>query len=379
MASSVNYNSVWTSIFEPLSTFGFLERYGRLSESTKRHDLPYHHRLRPGGRRAAHRPRRERLEPGRRGRRALPQRRAGVERRPQRHDARPRAAHLGAFETNFGGLAEIAPRLSPTSWMPKPDHLGWERPPLWSGELHRLPPAGLAQRRRRMKRGDNVLICASGGLGSYATQSRAGRRRQLICVASPRGRPTSAGPWARRSGHRDRKRRGPSKFWKDERTQDPSVVRKALRRSASAEFTGGGGHRHRASRHGRERPSAPRSTSPARAAPSPPAPRTLGLRARVRQPLPVDVAEAHHRLALRQLPRGAGGQPPDRQGQDPHADALQGLLHRRTVGQAAYDVHRNLHPGQGRRLRSPRGPGRARPREARPASIGVPSSASRSV
>ncbi|OAA20589.1 hypothetical protein UG55_107633, partial [Frankia sp. EI5c] len=29
MASSVNYNTVWTSIFEPLSTFGFLERYGR--------------------------------------------------------------------------------------------------------------------------------------------------------------------------------------------------------------------------------------------------------------------------------------------------------------------------------------------------------------
>ncbi|WP_425575789.1 alcohol dehydrogenase catalytic domain-containing protein, partial [Streptomyces gobitricini] len=42
MASSVNYNSVWTSIFEPVSTFSFLERYGRLSELTKRHDLPYH-------------------------------------------------------------------------------------------------------------------------------------------------------------------------------------------------------------------------------------------------------------------------------------------------------------------------------------------------
>ncbi|MFI1954615.1 alcohol dehydrogenase catalytic domain-containing protein, partial [Streptomyces xinghaiensis] len=42
MASSVNYNSVWTSIFEPVSTFGFLERYGRLSPLTKRHDLPYH-------------------------------------------------------------------------------------------------------------------------------------------------------------------------------------------------------------------------------------------------------------------------------------------------------------------------------------------------
>ena len=42
MASSVNFNTVWTSIFEPVSTFGFLERYGRVSELTKRHDLPYH-------------------------------------------------------------------------------------------------------------------------------------------------------------------------------------------------------------------------------------------------------------------------------------------------------------------------------------------------
>ncbi|MEU6457555.1 crotonyl-CoA carboxylase/reductase, partial [Streptomyces sp. NPDC047065] len=42
MASSVNYNTVWSSIFEPLSTFGFLERYGRTSDLAKRHDLPYH-------------------------------------------------------------------------------------------------------------------------------------------------------------------------------------------------------------------------------------------------------------------------------------------------------------------------------------------------
>ena len=31
MACAINYNTVWTSIFEPVSTFGFLERYGRLS------------------------------------------------------------------------------------------------------------------------------------------------------------------------------------------------------------------------------------------------------------------------------------------------------------------------------------------------------------
>jgi len=42
MASAINYNTVWTSIFEPLPTFKFLQRYGRVSTLTKRHDLPYH-------------------------------------------------------------------------------------------------------------------------------------------------------------------------------------------------------------------------------------------------------------------------------------------------------------------------------------------------
>src|SRR5690242_21854756 len=38
MASAINYNTVWTSIFEPVSTFSFLRRYGKLSALTKRHD-----------------------------------------------------------------------------------------------------------------------------------------------------------------------------------------------------------------------------------------------------------------------------------------------------------------------------------------------------
>ena len=42
MASAVNYNTVWSSIFSPVSTFAFLRRYGKLSELTARHDLPYH-------------------------------------------------------------------------------------------------------------------------------------------------------------------------------------------------------------------------------------------------------------------------------------------------------------------------------------------------
>ena len=42
MASSVNYNTVWSSIFSPVPTFAFLRRYGKLSQLTARHDLPYH-------------------------------------------------------------------------------------------------------------------------------------------------------------------------------------------------------------------------------------------------------------------------------------------------------------------------------------------------
>ena len=41
-ASAINFNTVWTSIFEPLPTFGFLKRLGRESVWGARHDLPYH-------------------------------------------------------------------------------------------------------------------------------------------------------------------------------------------------------------------------------------------------------------------------------------------------------------------------------------------------
>ena len=40
MASSINFNTVWSSIFEPLPTFGFLDRMGRDNEWGKRHSMP---------------------------------------------------------------------------------------------------------------------------------------------------------------------------------------------------------------------------------------------------------------------------------------------------------------------------------------------------
>ncbi|HUD16969.1 MAG TPA: crotonyl-CoA carboxylase/reductase, partial [Acidimicrobiales bacterium] len=42
MASAINFNTVWTSIFEPLPTFGFLDRLGKESKWGKRHALDYH-------------------------------------------------------------------------------------------------------------------------------------------------------------------------------------------------------------------------------------------------------------------------------------------------------------------------------------------------
>src|SRR5919201_641868 len=42
MASAINFNTVWTSIFEPLPTFLFLDRLGRESVWGARHALPYH-------------------------------------------------------------------------------------------------------------------------------------------------------------------------------------------------------------------------------------------------------------------------------------------------------------------------------------------------
>ena len=97
MASAINYNTVWTSIFEPVSTFKFLKKYAQaLRARPRKHDLPYHVVgsdaagvvLRVGAGR-------DQVAAGRPGGRALPQRRAGGRGRARRHDARPAAADLG--------------------------------------------------------------------------------------------------------------------------------------------------------------------------------------------------------------------------------------------------------------------------------------------
>ena len=77
---------------------------------------------------------------------------------------------IWGFETNFGGLAEIA-MVKANQLMPKPEHLTWEEaasPGLVNSTSYRMlvSPNGA-----NMKQGDVVLIWgATGGLGGFACQ-----------------------------------------------------------------------------------------------------------------------------------------------------------------------------------------------------------------
>ena len=184
MASAINYNTVWTSIFEPLPTFGFLERLGRTGELGARHDLPYHvvgsdlsgvvlatgpgvQKWNAGDRVVAH---------------CLSVDLEG----PDGHNDSmlDPEQRIWGFETNFGGLAHVA-LVKANQLMPKPEHLTWEEaasPGLVNATAYRqlVSPNG-----GNMKQGDNVLIWgASGGLGGFATQYAVNGGATPVCVVS---------------------------------------------------------------------------------------------------------------------------------------------------------------------------------------------------
>ena len=170
MASSINFNTVWSSIFEPLSTFGFLDRLAKESSWGARHGLDYHVVgsdgagvvLRVGS--------------------AVRHWHAGDkvtihcnhvdDQDPSAHDDSMLAANqrIWGFETNFGGLAEIAV-VKANQLMPKPTHLSWEEAAvnaLCNSTAYRMlvSPNGA-----QMTQGDRVLVWgASGGLGAFAVQ-----------------------------------------------------------------------------------------------------------------------------------------------------------------------------------------------------------------
>ena len=224
MASAINYNTVWTSIFEPVSTFGFLERYGRVSPLSKRHDLPYHvvgsdlagvvlktglgvHSWKPGDEVVAHCLSVELESPDGHGDTMM--------------DPEQR---IWGFETNFGGLAELA-LVKSNQLMPKPDHLTWEEaasPGLVNSTAYRQL---VSRNGAGMKQGDNVLIWgASGGLGGFATQYALNGGAVPVCVVSN----DEKAEICRKMGAEliiNRSEAGYT-FWKDEHTQDPKEWRR---------------------------------------------------------------------------------------------------------------------------------------------------------
>ena len=170
MASALNFNTVWTSIFEPLSTFGFLERFGKESDLGKRHDLDYHIvgsdaaavvlRVGPGV---------TRWKPG--DRVTVHCNYVDME-APAGHDDSmiDPTQRIWGFETNFGGMAELA-MVKANQLMPMPTHLTWEEAACLSLTLATSYRMLVSPNAAQMKQGDIVLIWgATGGLGGFAVQ-----------------------------------------------------------------------------------------------------------------------------------------------------------------------------------------------------------------
>ncbi|WP_426245238.1 crotonyl-CoA carboxylase/reductase [Nocardioides sp. LHG3406-4] len=235
MASAINYNTVWTSIFEPVSTFGFLERYGKMSPLGKRHDLPYHvvgsdlagvvlktgvgvHSWNPGDEVVAH---------------CLS---VELESSDGHNDTMlDPEQRIWGFETNFGGLAHVA-LVKSNQLMPKAAHLTWEEaatPGLVNSTAYRQL---VSRNGAAMKQGDNVLIWgASGGLGGFATQYALNGGATPICVVSNEAkadicRAMGAELILNRSEEDWR-------FWSDEHTQDQREWRRLG--ASIRELTGG--------------------------------------------------------------------------------------------------------------------------------------------
>ncbi len=224
MASSINFNTVWTSIFEPLPTFGFLGRLGRESAWGARHDLPYHvvgsdasgvvvkvgsavRNWKPGDKVVVHC-------------------NYVDDQDPSSHDDSMLAANqrIWGFESNFGGLADLT-LVKANQLMPKPAHLSWEEAAvnaLCNSTSYRML---VSRNGAAMKQGDVVLIWgASGGIGGYACQYVLnGGGIPVGVVSSPEkvkllnDMGVEAVIDRRAAGYR---------FWSDENTQDESEWRR---------------------------------------------------------------------------------------------------------------------------------------------------------
>ena len=305
MASAINYNTVWTSIFEPLPTFAFLRRYAKTSEFAAKHDQPFHVvgsdlagvvlRVGPG------------VTRWQTGDEVVAHCLSVELEDPQGHDdtMMDPQQRIWGFETNFGGLAELA-LVKSNQLMPKAAHLSWEEaacPGLVNSTAYRQL---VSRHGADMKQGDVVLIWgASGGLGSYATQYAVHGGAIPVCVVSSPGK----AELCRRMGAElviDRTAEG-FEFWRDG-VQQPRRMAAARRADPRADRRRGPRHRLRAPGPGDVRGECLRGPTRRHGCD---VCLDLWLLARVRQPLPVDEFEKNHRFTFRQLSRVLGGQSAD--------------------------------------------------------------------
>ncbi len=170
MASAINYNTVWTSVFEPLSTFLFLDRFAREGQWERRHSQDHHVVgsdgsgivLRTGSAVRGWKP----------GDRVVIAPVVTHDQDPLANEDQVLAANQKAwgFETNFGGLADLTV-VRASQLLPKPTHLSWEEAAvnmLCAGTSYRML---IGRHGAGMLPGDVVLIWgATGGIGGYAVQ-----------------------------------------------------------------------------------------------------------------------------------------------------------------------------------------------------------------
>ena len=319
MASSINFNTVWTSIFEPLPTFGFLERLGKESVWGARHDQPYH----VVGSDAAG----VVLRVGSAVRNWKPGDAVTVhcnhvdDQDPSAHDDSMLATNqrIWGFETNFGGLAELTV-VKANQLMPKPAHLTWEEAAVNAlHQLHELPHAREPERRADDAGPDRAhLGCERRASARYACQyvlngggtpvgvvssperaALAARDGRASTSSTARPRATSSGPTStprtRASGA------GSARSIRELVGRDPDIVfEHPGRQTMGASVFVCRARRHDHHVRGDQR-----------------------LHDRVRQPLPLDEPEDAQGLPLRQLPRGVGGEP---------ARSAKGKIHPIAVG-----------------------------------------------
>jgi crotonyl-CoA reductase len=228
MASSINFNTVWTSIFEPLPTFGFLQRLGRESVWGARHDRPFH----VVGSDAAG----VVLRVGSAVRLWKPGDAVTVhcnhvdDQDPSAHDDSMLGTNqrIWGYETNYGGLGEVT-LVKASQLMPKPAQLTWEEAAvnaLTNSTSYRMlvSPNGA-----QMTQGQTVLIWgASGGIGAYACQYVLNGGGVPVGVVSSPERAELLHDLG--VEHVIDRKAEDFRFWKDEHTQDPAEWRRLGKR-----------------------------------------------------------------------------------------------------------------------------------------------------